>query len=195
MQIAPGVDAEKWRELRLDDPGSPDWGTAVEILAARIYERYFAPVDFLILSESAKSPLERRFGFTVLAIDCLLVETLGAFIQGLEDTEGVSKKTFCYFLRTRNQFANEFTTDDLAEKFYKQFRCGILHQAESGGQSKLWSVGPLVNIDGDAIIVNRNKFHDCLKLEFDYYLAELREPKNLGLRANFRKKMDFVCRG
>ncbi len=194
MQIAPGVDAEKWRKLRLDDPGSPDWGTAVEILAARINERYLSPVDFLILSEAKKSPLERRFGFTVLAIDCLLVETLGAFIQGLEDTEGVSKKTFCTFLRTRKQFANEFTTDALAEKFYKQFRCGILHQAESGGQSKVWSVGPLLNIDGDAITVNRDKFHDCLKLEFDCYLAELRDSNNLGLRGNFRNKMDYVSR-
>jgi hypothetical protein len=71
------------------------------------------PVDFLIASEENKPPSERRFGFSVLAIDCLVVETLGAFIEGLEHTEGKSKKTFCTFLRTRKQFAAEFTTDDL----------------------------------------------------------------------------------
>jgi hypothetical protein len=194
MQIAPGVDAARWRSLRLDQTDSPDWPIAIEILASRIIERYITPVDFLILSETAKLPSERRFGFTVLAIDCLLVETLGAFIEGLEDTEGRSKKTFCTFLRTRKQFANEFPTDDLAERFYKQFRCGILHQAESGGESKVWSVGPLIHIDGKAIIVNRSKFHDCLKLEFEAYLSELGQPHNVTLRGNFVKKMNFISR-
>lgn len=96
-------------------------------------------MDFLIASEVNKPPSERRFGFTVLAIDCLLVETLGAFIAGLEQTDGKSQETFCTFLTTRKQFSAEFTTDDLAKKFYAQFRCGILHQAESGGESKVWA--------------------------------------------------------
>jgi hypothetical protein len=139
MQIAPGVDAAVWQGLKLDDPNSADWAKAVDILAARIHGRYIEPVDFLIASEVNKPPSERRFGFSVLAIDCLVVETLGAFIEGYEDTLGKSQKTFCTFLRTRKQFAAEFTTDDLAKKFYEQFRCGILHQAESGGESKVWS--------------------------------------------------------
>jgi len=194
MQIAPGVDAAKWKDLKLDHPDSADWAKAESILEARIHDRYIEPVDFLIAAEESKPPSERRFGFTVLAIDCLLVETLGAFIEGLEDTDGKSKKTFCTFLRTRKQFADVFTTDDLAKKFYEQFRCGILHQAESGGESKVWSVGPLVYIDGDAIIVNRTKFHEYLKAEFQKYLSELRDPKNTDLRANFRKKMNSISR-
>jgi hypothetical protein len=194
MQIAPGVEATEWQGLKLDDSKSADWDVAVDILSARITERYIAPVDFLIASEETKSPSDRRFGFTVLAIDCMLVETLGAFIEGLEDTDGKSKRTFCNCLRTRPLFGAEFTTDDIAEKFYKQFRCGILHQAESGGESKVWSVGPILFISGNSIIVNRNKFHDCVKAEFQRYLSELRDPKDSVLRNNFRKKMDFICR-
>ena len=194
MQIAPGVDAAVWQRLKLDDPNSADWVTAIDILAARIHERYIEPVDFLIASEANKPASERRFGFTVLAIDCLLVETLGAFIEGFEDTNGKSKKTFCAFLRTRKQFAAEFTTDDLTKNFYEQFRCGILHQAEIGGESKVWSVGPLLRLESSAITINRNKFHECLKAEFQTYLSELRDPKNSVLRENFRKKMNFVSR-
>jgi hypothetical protein len=194
MQIAPGVEAATWQRLKLDDPNSSDWKVAVDILSARIIERYIAPVDFLVATEETKSPSDRRFGFTVLAVACMLVETLGAFIEGLEDTEGKSKKTFCNFLRTRKLFAAEFSTDELAENFYKQFRCGILHQAESGGESKVWSVGPMLHVKGNSITVNRNKFHDCLKAEFQSYLSELREPNNAALRKNFRKKMDFICR-
>jgi hypothetical protein len=194
MQIAPGVDASIWHALKLDDPNSSDWAEAVSILEARLHDRYIQPVDFLIASEENKPLSERRYGFTVLAIDCLLVETLGAFIEGLEDTEGESKRIFRTFLRTRKQFAADFPTDDIANKFYKQFRCGILHQAESGGDSKVWSLGPLLRVDGDVITVNRNKFHECLKEEFQTYLAELRDPKSSTPRSNFRKKMDFISR-
>jgi hypothetical protein len=91
MQIAPGVEAKKWRALKLDNPASPDWPEAVRILEARIHERFIDPVDHLIASEEAKPITERRFGFTVLAVDCLLVETLGAFL--LPATIGKSEAT------------------------------------------------------------------------------------------------------
>jgi hypothetical protein len=71
---------------------------------------------------------------------------------------------------------------------------GILHQAESGGDSKVWSVGPLLRVEGNGLTVNRNKFHSCLKAEFQSYLSELRDPQNSTLRGNFRKKMNFVSR-
>ena len=193
MQIAPGVDAKQWHALDLDDPNSRDWVPAVEILAGRIHERFIEPIDYLIAAEEPKSAIERRFGFAVLAIDCLLVETLGAFIDGLEDTDRKSGPTFCKFLTTRPLFSAYFT-ENLANRFYKEFRCGILHQAEVGGESKVWSVGPLVQVVDDRIIVNRNKFHEQLKAEFENYLAELRDPKNADLRKNFCKKMDFISR-
>ena len=192
MQIAPGIDARSWQSLELDDSASPDWSKAVQILEGRIHERFIEPIDHLIAAEEAKPAIERQFGFTVLAVDCLLVETLGAFIDGLEDTVGQSEATFCKFL-TRPLFLADFT-DALAKQFYKEFRCGILHQAEIGGDSKVWSVGPLIQVDGGKIIVNRNKFHERLKAEFQNYLAELRNPANVALRSNFRKKMDFISR-
>jgi hypothetical protein len=194
MQIAPGINASAWWTLKLDHATSADWNKAVDILAARIRDRYLEPVDFLIASEETKPASQRRFGFTVLAIDCLLVETLEAFIEGLEDTVGRSEKVFRTFLRSRKQFAAEFTTDEIASRFYKQFRCGILHQAETGGESKVWSVGPLLHVNGEAITVNRNKFHDCLKAEFQSYLSELRDSRNVTLRQNFKTKMDFISR-
>jgi len=193
MQIAPGVNAKEWQVLNLDDASSPDWTTAVEILAGRIHERFIEPINYLIAAEEPKPAIERRFGFAVLAIDCLLVETLGAFIDGLENTKDKSEATFCKFLTTRPLFSADFT-EDLAKQFYEEFRCGILHQAEIGGESKVWSVGPLVRVVGGKIIVNRNKFHEQLKVEFQNYLAELRDLKNVDLRKNFRKKMDFISR-
>ena len=118
MQIAPDINASEWRALRLDDPNSADWEKAVNILAARIRDRYLEPVDFLIASEETKPASQRRFGFTVLAIDCLLVETLGSFLEGLEIPMDIRRESSRTFLRTRKQFAIEFTTDDIANRFY-----------------------------------------------------------------------------
>jgi hypothetical protein len=193
VQIAPGVQASSWLALKLDDPASPDWAVAVQIVERRILQRFIEPLDFLIAAEEPKSAGERRFGFAVLAVNCLLIETLGAFIKGLEDTDRKSKKTFCEFLTTRPAFSRHFTLA-LAEQFYFDFRCGILHQAEVGGASKVWSVGPLIRSEAGKIVVNRNALHELLKTDFQNYLAELRDPLNVDLRRNFRTKMDFISR-
>lgn len=193
MQIAPNFEAAKWKALALDDAASPDWEIAFSVFESRIRDRYIAPVDFLIASEMEAPAIERRFGFAILAIDCLLVETLGAFLEGLEETTGRSQKIFCLFLTSRQKFSQIFS-QALAKKFYKEFRCGVLHQAEVGGNSRVWSVGPLVQEVGDSIIVNRNEFHNNLKVELTTYLSELRNPTNVQLRSNFRKKMNFIAR-
>ena len=194
MQIAPGISSNDWKVLELDSAASPDWVAAIDIFERRIRERYVEPIDHLVTVDLPKRPRERKFGFAILGLDCLLVETLSAFIEGLEDTYGVSKKVFRTFVRTRTRFKDIFTTDDIADQFYREFRCGILHQAEVGGESKVWSVGPLLQIDGKAFTVNRDEFHTCLKGEFEDYLKELRDPSNVTVRQNFRKKMDFIAR-
>ncbi len=193
MQIAPNFDSTKWKTLQLDDPESSDWGIAVAVLSGRIQERYFDPMDILIAAEKDKPATKRRFGFSILAIDCLLIETLGAFLLGLTDTDSKSKKVFSEFLTTRIQFSGDFDVVT-AEQFYTDFRCGILHQAEVGRSSKVWSVGDLIQIKDNGIIVNRNEFHKRLKDDFEVYLKELMNPKMTKLRTNFRKKMDFIAR-
>jgi len=193
LQIAPDFDSDQWHALQLEEPDSADWRTAVSVLKSRILVRYLQPVDILINEEADKEGWDRRFGFTVLAIDCLLVETLGAFIEGLTTTDGVSKKTFCSFLTTRPEFANEFPKP-VAEQFYRDFRCGILHQAETSNQSKVWSVGPIIWDKNGSLVVNRNAFHQTLTQAFLNYLEELSDPCAIQLRQNFRKKMDFIAR-
>jgi hypothetical protein len=193
MKIAPNFEAVEWKALALDDVASADWDVAISVLDSRIRERYIVPSDFLIAAEKEIPAHKRRFGFAVLAMDCLLVETLGAFLEGHEETTGRSKETFCKFLTSRSQFSTAFT-QVIAEKFYIEFRCGVLHQAEIGGNSKVWSIGPLVRTEGDSIVVNRNEFHERLKTEFAAYLGELRNPTNTQLRSNFRKKMSFISR-
>jgi hypothetical protein len=194
MWIAPGVRADDWIQLDLDRAASEDWSKARMIVRSRIRERYVEPADHLIAAESQVAPGDRRFGFAVMALDCLLVETLGAFVQGLTDTRNVSSAVFSSFLRSRALFEQDFGPAGVAEQFYVEFRCGILHQAEVGGESRVWSVGPLLEVDAARITVNRNEFHRRLSLEFDKYIYELGDPRNTELRQNCREKMNFISR-
>ena len=86
MEIAPGIDASEWTKLDLSRTDSSDWKRAIEILRTRIEARYLGPVDRLIEDEENLPPWKRRYGFIVLAIDCLLIETLESFIEGKIDT-------------------------------------------------------------------------------------------------------------
>lgn len=192
MQIASHFDSSKWSGFQLDDPMSKDWEKAIYVFKTRIYSRFIDPADVLVSIDEKKPAPERRFGFAILAIDCAVVETLGAFQEGLKDTDKKSKAIFAQFLSTSPGFRQHFTRA-CAEKFYKDFRCGILHQAETGGKSKVWSVGELIREDSGKLTVNRTKFHDQLKADMESYLTALRDPKNTRLRTNFRKKMNFIC--
>ena len=194
MYIAPGVHVSKWRALDLDQaPDAEDWSTAREIFCARISDRYLDPVDLLVEHEAKTPALARRFGFTILAIDCLLVETLQAFRWGRADTKGKSKRAFRTFLTERERFAPHFSSAK-ADQFYNDYRCGILHQAEVGGTSKVWSVGALVQDGPSGMIVNRTLFHRYLKDEVNLYIQDLATPDQVSLRTAFRKKMDHVGR-
>jgi hypothetical protein len=193
MKIAPDFDSSQWSKLNLADPASNDWETAISVLKSRLYSRFIDAADILLSIDDQKPLTERRFGFAILAIDCALIETLAAFQDGLTNTKDQSKATFAKFLSSSSGFSKHFTLSR-AKQFYEDFRCGILHQAETAGQSKVWSVGELIRDESGVLIVNRSKFHEQLKIDFDAYLAALGDPTNRSLRRKFRKKMGFICR-
>jgi len=195
MEISPNFTCEEWKELDLSDSNSNDWEKAISCLESRIKERYIKPVDILIEHEEAKKYSERRFGFTILAIDCLLVETLQAFKDGNKETRSKQGKTvFVKFLNNSKNLGKYFNEENkFAEKFYKNYRNGILHQAQIKNNHLVWSIGKVVFEQSGAMVINRTAFHKCLKDDFELYLQELRNNSNSVIRNNFKKKMDSLC--
>ncbi len=110
-----------------------------QFLVERFDERYFQPV------ENSTS----KHGFTVLAIACLVIESLEAFYQGRPDTRNVSTQMF------RDFFANHDTPLKVLaggnDWFYKDIRCGILHQSESRGGWRILRRGPILDAQAKAI--------------------------------------------
>jgi hypothetical protein len=136
-------------------------------------------------------------GFVVMSLDCLLIETLEQFEKGVKKTPaGKSEDYFVDFL-TKGSFGS-FFNETFARIFYDKIRCGILHQAEIKGDSRI-VIGkskPLVKLSKhNGLIINRKMFHAQLLKEFEGYVSRLRknDPPDLVLRDNFRKKMNYIC--
>jgi len=194
MEIAPGFTSEDWNALDLSAPDNDDWEKAINVLRSRIKDRYISPVDILIDHEESKNYAERRFGFVILAIDCLLIETLQAFKDGNEETKWKEgKSVFVSFLTVSSNLGKHFNKKS-AEEFYDSYRNGILHQAQIKENHLVWSVGALVHEVEGAMVINRTEFHKCLKKDFEEYIQSLKNTNNSVPRSNFKSKMDALCK-
>jgi len=191
MKVSPRFTGSDWKAL--DFSKHEVWPRATEIFLDRIVGRFTAPADVLLASERPTPPAQRRFGFAVLALDCLLIETLGSFVAGVITSTGKSRWVFKNCLLSRAPFKESFTAET-AELLYVHFRCGILHQAETAGESRVLSVGPLVRAQHDHLVINRTKLHAATKRALDLYAADVKAGRDQQLRDNFRTKMDHICR-
>ena len=200
MYISPNFTDNDWNKLDLTcsklADNKEDWLKAINVLKNRLFSRYIEPVDTLIEMEKMVNPKDRRYGFTTLAIDLLLMETLQAFKEGLPDTNRKSSRTFKNYLKESPRFSIYFTTEPERHSFYTDFRCGILHQAEVQSSALVWSVGDLYDRTSSPNTVNRIFLHKELKKDLEDYLDLLKVDTSVELRNAFKIKMDaLVARG
>ena len=187
MRISPKYNVEHWKAL--DFSKEDGWQKAIDIFEDRIQGRFLNIIDTIESREYA--------GFAVLALDCLLIETLQQFREGKSETP--SRKSEEYFIRflTETSF-KQFFDSRIARMFYYQIRCGILHQAEVRESSLvlIQKETPLVSktVDRKGLVINRKLFHTQLVNEFEKYLSLLRDSSNSELRHKLKKKMDYICR-
>lgn len=194
LRIAPSRCGGYWTVKdweAIDLANEEGWKKAIIIFEDRIRGRFLKIIDQIKCSTFS--------GFAIMALDCLLIETLQQFYEGVEETpRRQNQEYFCRFLKQTS--FNEFFDECRARMFYQQIRNGILHQAETKGSSRIWirEGTPLVEYadDGNGLLINRNKFHEQLVHEFENYVAQLRRnnPPDNGLRERFKRKMDSICR-
>jgi hypothetical protein len=142
----------------------------------RFDERYFRPVEDSL----------SKHGFTVLAVACLVIETLESFYQGRLDTKKASAQMFRDFLARDTPLKVLAGENDW---FYKDIRCGILHQSESRGGWRILRAGPL--LDAKAKAINATAILRTLRSEVRQYAQWIQKDEELW--KNFCKKMGGVC--
>lgn len=188
VNISPNYNKDSYLNLNLTLQSSEaDWNTAVAILKDRIEGRYINQID--LLSNDINSN-----GFTIMALNCLLIETLYQFKEGKDKTPTrQNKEVYSDFLM--QEFPHEFNAKNIADSFYINIRCGILHSAQTKNESRLSDrEDVVVTFEGNTLVVSVNGVSSLLKAYFERYLQKLSNPDEVTLRNNFINKMKFVCR-
>ena len=147
----------------------------------RFVERYIEPLE--------RTPIKSKSGFTSMAVCCLMIEALESFRQGWGNSERQSKAAFCFFFDRNDQFRE---LRGHAQDFYKNVRCGILHQAETTGG---WLVrrDQSVLFDPTIRVVDASIFLEALRSSLEDYCIHLRGSDwESEIWILFRKKMAAI---
>jgi hypothetical protein len=180
--------------------GSPNgWQKALsDFYLQRLSLRYLDPIK--VLQESGES---RGEGFSIMAIQCSLIEFLESTVEGLTyrwlprgQVPGPfeyssSRDVFVAFLRNRAPFSATFD-EASSQDFYESVRCGLLHEARTKRGWRIWAAGPVGMVaDTKERIAYRNNFQAAI-LEFLNAYEELL-PNSSQLQAAFVRKLDSLC--
>jgi hypothetical protein len=187
--LASGCDSTLWQKA------------AKEYFDARLSTRYIEPIRAI----QAK-PLLAGEGFSVVALQCSLIEFLESTMRGLNYSYrrhgsnnplgtyeySDSQSLFMDFLRKRRPFSQHFTRG-LAKDFYVGVRCGLLHEART---KKGWIIhshgsGIIDARDPHRKIVYHVNFQQALEDFIRWYKAEL--LGNDGMKEAFIRKFDSLC--
>jgi hypothetical protein len=199
LEIAAGYRKSEWNQLSLidaSDPAANDWVAAISIFETRIRRRFIDPIDTLISLETGLA--RQNFGFVILAVDCLLIETIQGFREGVSNHSGKSERLFVNFLSQWPTFVTSIPVgdrpNDWAKTFYRDCRCALHHTGATGIDFRVGVKGPAIILNKSLVEINRTEFHKELSSEFEKYLADLAALPNATLRLNFRNKMNDLCR-
>lgn len=195
-ELASGFTVKRYCDLRPqltgDQPDESAWREVIDAVQRRIQERYLTPIEELARFDD-EDELPYRPGFAILALDCLLIDTIQSFREGRVTTGDVSPAhSFKTFLRSP-RFA-DFTSNDRGE-FFQYVRNAILHNGET---RKDWKI----RIDNDRMLtrdpatkartINRQHFHSAVQAEFQDLMRSLQE-RHADARAGFVRRLDAMA--
>ncbi|WP_419146833.1 hypothetical protein [Pseudoalteromonas 'SMAR'] len=156
VELSSSFSSEDWQELK----GSQDKAQIITVLRHRYSERYFEPFK----------KNESKHGFSMMAVSCLVIESLISLKHGWKKTNKPGRVIFEEFFST-SQHLTDFT--GLGADFYQHIRCGILHQAETTGGWRIRRGCSLPLVCSDTKVIHATKFLNRLEKEFENFLTEL----------------------
>ncbi len=89
-RIAPKKESGYWKiEDWQNAKNTKDWETMINIFENRMENRYFKV--FRVICDADKSQPSKRFGFSIMALGCPLIETLHQFYKGYKESPNSRK--------------------------------------------------------------------------------------------------------
>lgn len=191
--VSPSFGVDKLADGKLEDK--------IDVFEDRFKK---AIIDQAAALFSTSNPLFRHAGTSVLLILLPYFETIAQFRKGKSSKDRSREFFVDEFLRSFPLAASpdsrqptEQEKKDAAEEFYTEVRCGLLHSSSPKSKVILsnrypaavvfnFSAAGLAQIEiyPEALL---SKVQDEL---FPNFMAELRDPVNTELRANFEKFFD-----
>ena len=186
---------EDYENLKLNiDSSLNEWNKAIEIFNDRINSRFIEPINCLLKTNNPDQNVstELQFEFSALAIISLLIETLQQFKDGRENNNRVVRINYEKFLRQELKFEKSE-----AEVFYKNIRCGLLHQGEILDRTVIVPYEKRYNDIYNEPFIEKNKLNTKILYKkilryFMNYLDLLSDSRNKIDRKNFIKKMNSI---
>lgn len=172
-----------------------------EYFYARLSTRYLGPIKILQQSGSLRGE-----GFSIVAIQCTLIEFLESTVQGISyryrpRRKGASQlgpheysdsgNLFVRFLTVRQPFVRDFDARS-ARDFYEGVRCGLLHEARTKNGWTIRAKGPkgsALNVQGK--IIYRDNFQNAILEFIDWYEEALRT--DIAVQQAFIRKFNSLC--
>ena len=174
-----------------------EWEKAINIFIARMQGRYFDAINKL--SDNENEIAMQKYGFSIICIQCLLIDTLVKFRYG----PTISKRgTLSYNYENKTKFTkflkeviyNDFNSK-MAARFYEDIRCGVMHFGTTKRNSRLTcdSNCLISEIADGNISVDINILEKKLEQYFKKYIKELQQENQTKLRENFIMAMNYIC--
>lgn len=197
-----------------------EWEKAINLFNKRVQRKFFAPIQLIIDQKILKGE-----GFTIVTVQCALIEMFAAFRVGEifnHRKNGASplyeykdsQNLFTNFLHSTSIFKDHFWQLDqnskieldkpfIASEFYKNVRCGLMHEART---KRNWHItaAPLsvktktdtefLKTESGKIKIYRTVLHYRLLDYLKQYSDNLREDTKNGklLRKYFARKLDHL---
>lgn len=187
IKISPKYSKEEYLNLKLSIRSDESkWSKAIDIFKDRIIGRYFNQIDLLSYDINSN-------GFTIMALNCLLIESLFQFRDGVDKTPGKNSQAYPRFLE--EAFPHVFDSSSKANMFYHSVRCGILHSAQTKDGARLSDDSSFViRLDNNVLVVSVLGLTNELRKYLNNYVIKLGGSAETKLRNAFIKKMSYICR-
>ena len=179
MNLSPRYTEKQWKSAF--DAG--DWNMAIDIVADRIRGRWLDAADKLID--------EPYSGFAIVALDCIILESLWSFKNGKPVPQGRERQVYRDILMGPTFCWKEAESDS----FREFVRNGIMHDAETRRgwlveKTVPWNAIAKKDKDGNYVL-NRTKFHKAMTAVFEEWLRSLRAG-DPTLRKNMAERMNQI---
>lgn len=205
IEIAGNKTVRDWLELKSQiekDFGNNElWEQAFSFFEIRIQTRYLTPAKTIQDNDSSTVAGE---GFAITAIICTLIEAFESFLQGknykyLKKGQKLKKHEynrssdiFADFLTKRAPFKRHFHKRPLAQEFYQNVRCSLLHEActKNGWKIRI-DTEDLLEKNGHTTTLNRVLLLKFIEEYIPTYKKLLFADNNL--KKAFVRKMNYLC--